>query len=162
MSDQAELYESEAKYAQSEAIFTKVLEARRRVLGPRHPDTLESLASLARVRIQLQNWGAAEPLAREAVTAYQKTASNDWKRYDAESVLGASLAGQHKYAEAEPLLVSGYEGMVQREMLIPAGYRSNLEQVGQRLVQLYQAWDKPKKAAEWKQQLRSIKTQVPQ
>ena len=110
MSDQAELYESEGKYPQSEALFTKVLDARRRVLGPQHPDTTESLALLAWVRILQHNYGAAEPLAREALAAYQKTASDDWRRYDAESVLGASLAGQHKYAEAEPLLVSGYEG----------------------------------------------------
>jgi hypothetical protein len=52
--------------------------------------------------------------------------------------------------------------MKQRETLVPAAYRSNLEQAGQRLVQLYQAWDKPQKAADWKQQLRSIKIQVPQ
>jgi hypothetical protein len=52
--------------------------------------------------------------------------------------------------------------MKQRETLVPAAYRSNLEQVGQRLLQLYQAWGKPQQAAEWKQQLRSINTQVPQ
>jgi len=34
-------------------------------------------------------------------------------------MLGGSLLGQKKYAEAEPLLLSGYEGMKQREVKIP-------------------------------------------
>ncbi len=34
-------------------------------------------------------------------------------------MLGGCLLGQKKYAEAEPLLVAGYEGSMQREDQIP-------------------------------------------
>ena len=78
---------------------------------------------------------------------------NTWGRYNCESMLGASLAGQKKYAEAEGLLLSGYAGMVQRKATIPAPSRFKLEQAGKWIVQLYQDWGKPDKAAEWRQKL---------
>ena len=42
------------------------------------------------------------------------------------SLLGAALAGQKKYAEAEPLLIGGYEGLKAREARIPAPARGRL------------------------------------
>jgi len=41
-------------------------------------------------------------------------------------MLGAALLGQKKYAEAEPLLIDGYEGMKQREQTIPWQARARL------------------------------------
>jgi hypothetical protein len=67
--------------------------------------------------------------------------------------VGASLAGQKKYSDAEPLLVSGYEGLVQRQSTIPADKRSALEQAGSRIVQLYEGWGKSEKATEWRHKL---------
>jgi hypothetical protein len=39
---------------------------------------------------------------------------DDWQSFDTRSLLGSALAGQKKFVEAEPLLVSGYEGMKHR------------------------------------------------
>jgi len=38
----------------------------------------------------------------------KKNQPDDWQRFRAESLLGASLAGQKKYANAAPLLLEGY------------------------------------------------------
>ncbi len=35
------------------------------------------------------------------------------------SLLGGALLGQGRYAEAEPLVIGGYEGMKAREAKIP-------------------------------------------
>ena len=64
-------------------------------------------------------------------------------------MLGGSLLGQKKYTEAEPLLVSGYEGMKQREDKIPAN-SIRLSEAAHRLVLLYEATGRPDQAAEWK------------
>ena len=70
---------------------------------------------------------------------------------DRQSLLGASLLGQGKFAEAEPLLIAGYEGL---KKLSPAiSVDANLPQAGERIVQLYAAWEKPTKADEWRRQL---------
>jgi len=68
-------------------------------------------------------------------------------------VLGASLAGQKKYAEAEPPLLEGYKGMFARKDLIAVPDRYHLDRAHEWLVHLYQAWGKPEKSAEWKKNL---------
>ena len=40
---------------------------------------------------------------------------DDWQRFRAASLLGASLVGLKRYAEAEPLLLEGHRGMVERK-----------------------------------------------
>ena len=41
-----------------------------------------------------------------------------WK-FNTKSLLGGALLGQKKFAEAEPLLLAGYEGLKLREKTIP-------------------------------------------
>ena len=54
-------------------------------------------------------------------------------RFEAISLLGGAIFGQSRYAEAEPLLVQGYEGMKVREAKIPS--ESTLR-LGEAMVQL--------------------------
>ena len=71
------------------------------------------------------------------------------------SLLGASLLGQKKFAEAEPLLLEGYEGLKAREPQDPfaAHARSIVAEAGDWTVKLYAGWDKKEKAAEWGKRL---------
>ena len=48
-------------------------------------------------------------------------------------MLGGALLGQKKYAEAEPLLLAGYEGMKQREAKIPPEGKVRLTEALERL-----------------------------
>jgi hypothetical protein len=69
-------------------------------------------------------------------------------------MLGDSLAGQGEYAEAEPLLLSSYLGMMERASTIPAAARTNnLKYAGEAIIRLYEGWGKPDLAAQWKQKL---------
>ena len=69
------------------------------------------------------------------------------------SLLGAALAGQKKYAEAEPLLIAGYAGLKARAARIPAPTASHVAAAAARIVLLYEAWSKPDKAVEWRTKL---------
>ena len=71
------------------------------------------------------------------------------------NLLGASLAGQKNYAEAEPLLVEGCKGLQQHQTSLPPYLNAprRITESLERLVQLYDAWGKPAQAAEWKQKL---------
>jgi non-specific serine/threonine protein kinase/serine/threonine-protein kinase len=99
----------------------------------------------------------AERLLREALASSEEAKIDTWVRYNCQSLLGASLAGQKKYAESEALLLSGYEGMMQRIGTIPAASRFRLEQAGKQIVDLYRKWGKPQKAAEWRAKLQVTK-----
>ena len=68
-------------------------------------------------------------------------------------MLGGSLLGQEKFAEAEPLLISGYEGLQLREDKILSYNRERLTESIERLVELYTAWQKPEQAEEWSTRL---------
>jgi hypothetical protein len=72
-------------------------------------------------------------------------------------MLGASLAGEKKYAEAEPLLLSGYEVMLEQKASMPASRPDRLERAGNWIVHLYQDWGKPAKVAEWRKKLSESK-----
>ena len=69
----------------------------------------------------------------------------------AESLLGASLAGQKKYAEAEPLLLDGYRGMSERRTSIGVPNRYYMDRASGWILALYEAWGKPNQASAWRQ-----------
>jgi hypothetical protein len=69
----------------------------------------------------------------------------------------SSLLGQKQYAEAEPLLLAGYEGMKQRQQQIPPPGKVRLFEAVERLVQLYEALDQQEKAEKWRQKLKAEK-----
>jgi eukaryotic-like serine/threonine-protein kinase len=150
VSDVASLYQREGKYAQAEIYATQALAGQRRALGSEDPQTMSSAADLALAYLSQGEFAKAEPLARESLEFYQKKQPDDWQRFRAETLLGASLAGQKKYAEAERLLLGGYEGMVARKDKIAVPDWNQVDLARDWLVELYEAWGKPEKAAEWR------------
>ncbi len=68
-------------------------------------------------------------------------------------MLGGALLGQKKFAEAEPLLLSGYEGMKKQEDKIPPAGKDRLNEAVSRLVQFYESTSKPDEAAKWRKEL---------
>ncbi len=73
--------------------------------GPEQPETMLSAADLALAYVSQGKFAESEPLAREAVEFSRGKQADNWQRFRAESLLVESLAGQKKYAEAEPLLL---------------------------------------------------------
>jgi len=95
----------------------------------------------------------AEPLLRQAMAIREKGDAGDWGRFRAQAFLGACLAGKGRYAEAEPLLLGGYDGMRQRAALMPAKQRKFIRSTGEQIVDLYTRWQKPDQAAQWRAKL---------
>jgi tetratricopeptide (TPR) repeat protein len=96
----------------------------------------------------------AEKLLRECLAIREKKEPDAIRTFNAKSVLGATLLGQKRYAEAESLLVQGYEGMRQREPPeAPPEFKVRLGEAVERLVQLYDAWGKKDKAEEWRKKI---------
>ncbi len=69
-----------------------------------------------------------------------------WRIANAESILGACLAGLGRYVEAEALLLASYP-IVREGTTAGAAYTSELLA---RIVTLYESWDKPEKAEEYR------------
>jgi tetratricopeptide (TPR) repeat protein len=155
LGDFAFMYQQEGDYARAESVAAEVLTSRRHRSGSQNPNTVSSALDLGLACASEGKFTESEALAREALEFYQKEEPDDWQRYRAESVLGASLAGEKKFAEAEPLLSEGYQGMLARKDRIAIPDRYHLDRAREWLVQLYSAWGKPEKAAEWKKKQNS-------
>jgi tetratricopeptide (TPR) repeat protein len=147
------MYQREGNYAQAETYAAQALSGRRHALGSDDPDTMSSASDYALVYESQRRFAEAELLARESVEFYQKQQPDDWQRFRAESLLGASLAGQRKYGEAESLLLEGYAGMAARKNRIAAPDWYHVHLARDWLAQLYRAWGKPAKTAQWQQSL---------
>jgi eukaryotic-like serine/threonine-protein kinase len=150
LSSIAFMYQLQGRYALAADFAAQNLAGLRQTSGPEDPDTIDSAADLALAYESQGKFSASEPLAREAVEFDRKVRPDDWERFRAESLLGASLAGRKKYAEAEALLLEGYQGMAARKdrTAVPEWY--HLDRAREWIVHLYQAWGKPKQAAEWR------------
>jgi tetratricopeptide (TPR) repeat protein len=195
MNSLARAYQDAGKLNQALPLYALTLEKRKAKLGPDHPQTLQSMTSLAWVHGQAKRYGEAEllykeaialargkfpagslevaspldglgycllqtgtpaeavPLLREALAIRAKKAPDAWTTFYTQSMLGDALLGQKKYAEAEPLLLAGYEGMKQREAKIPASGKVRLTEALERLVQLYEATGQKDKADVWRKKL---------
>jgi eukaryotic-like serine/threonine-protein kinase len=109
------------------------------------------LAQIGMGRLEQRKWTEAEPLLRDCLAIRQKQLPDSWLTFNTQSLLGGALPGQKKYAEAEPLLVKGYEGMKTREKTIPkqGGGELRIPEALDRLIELYTAINKPDEAKKW-------------
>jgi tetratricopeptide (TPR) repeat protein len=154
VTDMGASYRRRGMYPRAEALFVIALKGRRHTLGDGHPDTLASIGDLGSVYVNEGRYTEAEPLLREAANKFEKAASDDWERYRVACALGMCLAGRKQYREAEPLLVDGYQKMIERKAKIAADGRFELAQAGEGIVRMYQDWGKAENADEWRQKLR--------
>ena len=86
-----------------------------------------------------------------------------WTTFQAQALLGTALAGQKKYAEAEPLLLRGYEGMKQRadRRDKPGGSPppERLTEALDRLIELYTVMNKSDEVKKWQTERAKYKTE---
>ena len=109
---------------------------------------------LCRVRIVAHRerlFTEADPLLRELLAIREKTVPDDWRTFNTRRMLGSALLGQKRYADAEPQLLKGYEGMKKREKSIPksGGADKYIPEALDALIELYSAANKPEEVKKW-------------
>lgn len=143
-------YAGLGELAQSRRVGAELLNRTRR----RHPPgSLELANGLARVAVDDLGdrlYADAEAAAREALAIREARIPDGWPTFNNKTLVGAALLGQKKYAEAEPLLFTGYEGLKARRHLLPppsAAQEDHLSRAGWQLALLYDRTGRPVKAA---------------
>jgi non-specific serine/threonine protein kinase/serine/threonine-protein kinase len=145
----SELLEEQGKAAEAAPYAREALANARKVLPPTHKDLGTALVQVGSVVSDQGRYAEAESYLREAVSVFTKTEGDRWRLAWAQSALGQSLAGQRRLDAAEPLLLDGYQGVWQSDAATPA----QKQQALRRVIQLYDVWGKPEKAAEWREKL---------
>jgi tetratricopeptide (TPR) repeat protein len=159
----ADFYSARGECDKAEPLFRQLLAAHRRDNALALSAGDASVLSLAIRSYQGQGrHKEAEQFAREWLQVGETKLADGWGWSYLQSLLGGSLLAQKKYAEAEPLLLKGYEGMKQREaQQVPVVAKRDLTDALERLAQLYDAMSQKDKAAEWRKKLEATRPAKP-
>jgi tetratricopeptide (TPR) repeat protein len=161
MHNLAEAYEQTKAFAQAEPLRRELLRAYRAQGGLNQAIIASALVGLGAVLVQQNKYAEAESPLREGVELRVKLQPSAWSTFNAKRLLGTALLGQKGYANAEPLLLEGYEGMKQREAQIPLVAKVRLVEAAQELVDLYEAWDHLEQAARWRKTVETERARLP-
>jgi serine/threonine protein kinase/Tfp pilus assembly protein PilF len=138
----------------AESLHREALEIRRKSLPKSHPEILTSTHNLADVLVQRGNGVAAEPLLREVLAERQRSLpAGNWQLGATESMLGAALALQERYSDAEAKLIAGATAL-ERDQTAPLPVR---RQALRRVVQFYNDRSRPEQASEWQGRLTRLR-----
>ena len=141
------------KTTEATALVTEAVRAARQWFPADSPELAAELADVGQTLLEAKAYAAAEPLLRESLSLGEQKVPDAWRTHHTRSMLGGALLGQHKYADAEPLLFQGYAGLKERAVKVPPEGQGSLNTAMERLAQLYGAWDKPDEAAKWRKEL---------
>jgi serine/threonine protein kinase len=130
-------------------------------LGPDHLGLAYPLQVLGDCRVKQQKYAEAEKPLRASLAIYRKKEPRAVQCCETESLLGTALAGQKKYADAEPFLVNSAKVLVASAAKLPPVVRPLVVEVVQRVIDLYDAWDRPDDAAPWRKTLKGLPGQAP-
>jgi hypothetical protein len=139
-------------------------------LGEDHSDTLDAIHQLAWALFHQGKFVESEPYFRRWVNWSEKASPKSWETFNRKSMLGEylvraagelqttdSVAAKEKLIEAESLLLTSHQGIKAQYDEIPAEWKNRLPESMERLVQLYEAWNKPVETARWKAELQALR-----
>jgi serine/threonine protein kinase len=144
MNERALILSALGRLIESEDLHRKILEIRLDVLGEDHVETIATMNSLADVLFEQNRLLEANTLWKKcAEIARQKLITLESGGYRYEIELGRALTQLKQYAEAEEYLQAAYElTLIKSNEFYVEALLS--------LVDLYEAWGKPEKAAEYR------------
>jgi tetratricopeptide (TPR) repeat protein len=155
--DQRRLAEAESLQRDELAVWRNLLAREPRPTATLASSRIDAFSRLTRTLLAEEKYADAQSLAQEWLATGGQESPNDWQTFNARGILGASLAGQKKFAEAERHLLAAYKGLEQRAGSIPAEYKSRLSETVERIVHLYEASGRPEQASEWRKKLEPTK-----
>jgi eukaryotic-like serine/threonine-protein kinase len=159
MNNLALTYEAASQLSKALPLYEDALTKRKAKFGADNPDTLSTMEHLGRAYLANKQPEKSVLMLRDCLAIREKKLPGQWPTATAKSLLGDALLGQKKYAEAEPLLLAGYEGLKANAQHIPPQGKNNLPDAVARLVKLYDAWGKPDEAAKWKKVLEGARAE---
>jgi tetratricopeptide (TPR) repeat protein len=116
-------------------------------------------ARLVQCLIEKGDRPAAEEVMREGLKLFQShLPKGDPALAAAQVNLAAFLTDEKRYADAEPLLLAAEENLkAHPQRPASASLTRRLTEARERLVQLYDAWEKPDEATKWRQELKALR-----
>ncbi len=172
MASLAEFLDPQGRLEEAEPLLRRTVQVRRDLLTVRHRDTSAAISYLGWLQYRLGKYGAAQANLQEALDLQEHLhGSGHANTLGTRLHLGQCLRDSGQLPEAEKHLLAaldGYRALAQGDGEQPAGHPSasgnerptqlqagpDVVSVLGDLVQVYEAWGKPEKAAEYRALLR--------
>jgi hypothetical protein len=155
MRNVASLLRVQGKLDEADLILGKAVETSRRVRGQNHMETIAGLGEMARLREAQGRWAEAADLSGQAVNlAQQIKFKDDWQMARYRLDYGRYLTRMRQFPQAEKQLLESLAGL--KTILGPDHQLS--KKAAQHVVELYEAWNKPVQAAEYRSLLSTKST----
>ena len=147
----AALYRDLKDTHESQKWRQKWIETKREEIAGLPADSAQRSTALMRFGSSLMDHGeptVAEEVFRDWLALRRRVLPGHWTVDHARFCVGSALLAQGNYAQAEPLLLAGYQGLSdKREALsqkeLPA-------KAIERLIELYSSWGRPDEAEKWR------------
>jgi eukaryotic-like serine/threonine-protein kinase len=147
LSSLAVALEAEGRLEDARSMLDQAIGIARPILGEQHPRIAAMMLNLARVQIALGHGAATEAALRKVLDVRQSLIDKgDWRIAQVQSLLGASLLAQARYADAEPLMLDA--DAVLRPLPGAQGRERTANRA--RLVTLYEKLNRPERAASYR------------
>jgi serine/threonine protein kinase len=146
-------YQQEGKPGEAEAMLRQDLAICERMQGPDSTLTLLTSDVLGLVLLKASRFSEAEGLLRQSLERRQRLFPDEWRTPQVQSLLGETLAGEKRFAEAEAFLLAGFSGLKAQSVRIPASAGVSFRHTGECLIALYVGWGKLAEAESWRRQL---------
>jgi serine/threonine protein kinase/tetratricopeptide (TPR) repeat protein len=163
MNNVATLLTHNKNYIESIRLFEDALWLGRE-LGPTHivtqqtvrnfGQTIEIMDGMERAEAKKKAFPNSEAVLRRCLDYLTKKSPDDWLTFQTQSLLGWALTSEakEKRAEAESLLIKGYEGLKKSAEKIPPGDRARLlTSAADRTADYYKARDKIDDEKKWRE-----------
>jgi tetratricopeptide (TPR) repeat protein len=144
MNERARILAALDELDEAEDLLRNVMELRLRILGEEHHETVMTMNALADVLFKQNRYTEAKPLWEKcAEISRQKILSDDNVNLQYRIEAGNALTGLVRYDEAEEHLLAAYKVMLAKSNVLFAEALISL-------IQLYETWGKPSKAAQYR------------
>jgi tetratricopeptide (TPR) repeat protein len=141
-----------ARHAEAETALRELREVER--ASAEAPRLDATVLRLGECLLRQDKFADAETALREHRSFRQENLPG---HFTARALLGWAMLGQKDYPAAESLLREAHRGFLARDMARPSTVSTQLlSDTTLRLVQLYDAWGQPDKAAEWREKLKGV------
>lgn len=151
----ANTYLNKGLWKEAAELHEETLTAMKKALGSEHRETLGTMNSLAYAYWKAGQLIEGEKLYRDLLKIQASQNNGELRYYYTQSLLGNLLTDKKNYAEAEPFLLEGYQGMLGTVSDDQDG-RTQLQYAIRRLVTLYEKWSKPDSATIWHKKHKAI------
>jgi tetratricopeptide (TPR) repeat protein len=128
----------QGRLEEAQLLFERAVATVRPIFRPDHPRLAVYVVNLARVQVARNQAVEAEPALRQVLEVRQRLyPAGDWRIAQVQSLLGASLTKQARYADAEALLLEAAKALKP----VPGPQGREQRDNAARLEALHATWD---------------------